>query len=192
MGSRIRCFWLEPTDQVEMSLRRYLGSSESKCEGSGWGYHNAEATIGRCHKSEVTDLHGDSWPHADPRWPARCACGYEFKPADPWQFNPNSLYKRSDTGELVVLGKAPAGAMWNATWMREGHHYRMVEGITLVVRTPGGDWCVDGPAYPGGGAAPVPNAWARSGAVPDITANPSIHFPGSYHGFLRGGWLEEC
>lgn len=191
MGSRIRCFWLEETDQVEMDLRRYVSSAEAKCAGSGWGYHNAEATIGRCHKSEVTEVHGDSWPHADPRWPARCACGYEFKPADPWQFNPNSLYKRSDTGELVELGKAPAGAMWNATWMRQGNHYRMVDGITLVVRTPGGDWCVDGPAYPGGGAAPVPNAWSRSGIVPDVTANPSI-VTGSYHGFLRAGWLEEC
>lgn len=114
-----------------------------------------------------------------------------FASEDQWQFNPDALYRRGDTGELVTLHAAPAGAMWNATWMRQGEIYREVDGITLVVRTPGGDWCVDGPAYPAG-QPPVPNAWQREGKVPDITARPSIHIPGRYHGFLTGGWLEEC
>ena len=120
MGSRIRCVFLAPTDQVEMTLRRFFyGSLSSKCDQTKTGCHDAEAVIGRDSQANVTNVHGDSWPHADPRWPKACACGFEFGSIGEWQFNPHRLFRRSDNGELVTLGNAPIGAMWFAPWYSE-------------------------------------------------------------------------
>jgi len=200
MGSRIRCFWLEPTDQVELSLRRYRGGDRDKCASSGFGYHNISADVERTSfaqlaargwpMSEGRPVHtGDSVPHDDPRWPRSCSCGYRFTEDDQWQCNPDTLFRRSDNDELVTLSAAPAGAMWNAEWMGRG--YEGPDGICLCVRTPGGEWPVDGPSYQD---RKIQNerGWTRTGTIPDVTASPSIHIPGKYHGFLRAGWLEEC
>lgn len=189
--NRVRCFFLAETDQIEMRLRRFVFSSKAKCPGR-YGYHNADVSIGRDLKTNSTELHGDSWPHADPRWPKKCEfCDFVFRADDQWQFNPDALYRRSDDGDLVTLNAAPVGAMWNAYWLRDAYGYRVgADGIILAVRTPAGDWVIDGPAYGEGKA--TPNAWTRNGTIPDVTANPSIHFPGQYHGFLRAGYLEEC
>lgn len=190
MGSRIRCFWLEPSDQVEMTLRRFVWSDKAgKCGATVTGAHDASVAIGRVAKKDVTDVHGDHWPHADPRWPRQCACGYTFSDEDQWQFNPHALYRRADTGELLVLGRAPAGAMWNAYWLRGIKTFKdRPDGVVLIVRTPGGDWAVDGPSSNG-------NGWERGGTpagpAPDVDVNPSI-VCGAYHGFLRHGWLEQC
>jgi hypothetical protein len=200
---KIRCFWLEPTDLVELSLRRYRGSDLDPCATSGFGYHNADAIVER---ASIAQLAARGWPvgeegrpvhtadndvipHADPRWPRSCSCGYRFADDDHWQCNPDVLFKRGDTGELVTLAGAPAGAMWNAEWMGDG--CKGPDGIALCVRTPGGEWLVDGPSYQDS-KIQHERGWTRSGAIPDITANPSILIPGKYHGFLRGGWLEEC
>ena len=207
---RVRCFFLEPTDQVEMLLRRYRsehGDSprpQATCPLEH-GYHDASVVIGRVHASACPELHdgrpvsGDVWPHDDPRWPARCACGYTFAAEDSWQFNPDRLYRRLDTGELMLLALAPRSAMSGADWMRDvkQREYKGPgswigpDGLSLYVRTPGGDWFVDGPASNGQG-------WTREGKIPDITARPSILVPSAkigparYHGFLTAGWLEEC
>jgi hypothetical protein len=53
------------------------------------------------------------------------------------------LYRRSDTGETLFLYDAPVGAMWDAHWMAHGDVRTGPDGITLVVKTPGGDWLVD-------------------------------------------------
>lgn len=98
------------------------------------------------------------------------------------------IYRTADGREFHVgwgihpdVPRAPAGAMY---FTRSGG---------LVVRTPGGDWHVDGPSKNGG-------RWTRSGEPPNVTANPSILqqnpsvYCGTreYHGFLRNGVLEEC
>lgn len=192
--SEIRCFWLEPTDRWELSLRRYVVSHDTarQCAASGVGYHHAEAVIGRGTARAAPKLHdgkplsGDVFPHDDPRWPARCACGYEFRAADKWQFNARALYRRSDTGELVTIRGAPVGAMWDAHWM--GERWRGPDGIALCVRTPGGDWLVDGPSYEDG-RVQAERGWSRSGTPPHVTVLPSIEIPGRYHGFLRDGKL---
>lgn len=190
MALRLRCFWIEPGDQIEMTLRRFAWREKrGPCEKSETAGHDAAADIGRCAASEVTNVHGDNWPHADPRWPKLCACGYAFAEDDEWQFNPNALYRRADTGELMVLGKAPAGAMWDAPWLRGVKTFKQrPDGLVLMVRTPGGDWAVDGGSTNG-------NGWERTGspigAAPDVDVNPSI-ICGAYHGFLRHGWLEQC
>jgi hypothetical protein len=217
-NSKIRCFWLEPTDQVELSLRRYRGSEHSKCAVSGFGYHNASAIVER---ASIAQLAARGWPMEndrpaytidvgrmrrrgkaiqpssgesrtrtisleDPRWPRTCSCGYQFAEDDAWQCNPFPLFRRLDNGELVTLQAAPVGAMWNAAWLeRPGP-----DGICLMVRTPGGEWPVDGPSYHGGKIRKE-RGWKRSGAIPDVTASPSIMIPGKYFGFLRSGWLES-
>lgn len=200
---KIRCFWLEPTEEIELSLRRYRGGESSKCSSSGLGYHNINAVIERTSTQKLKDsgwpisgevgtpVHtDDTIPKTDPRWPKSCSCGYEFVADDNWQCNPDVLYRRSDSGELVTLHKAPAGAMWNAHWMGGGH-WRVIDGICLCVRTPGGEWCVDGPSW-NHGKIQNEKGWERSGKVPDITARPSILIPNQYHGFLTNGFLEEC
>jgi hypothetical protein len=197
MPDAIRCFWLEPTDEWELSLRRYVTSHDTarQCATSGIGYHNAEAAIGRgvaAAAPKLIDgqpLSGDVFPHDDPRWPARCACGYEFRAGDAWQFNARPLYRRRDTSELVTLGGAPVGAMWDAHWM--GEEYRGPDGIALCIKTPGGDWLVDGPAY-ADGQVKAERGWSRSGALPEVTASPSIEIPSRYHGWLRAGVLVAC
>lgn len=207
--SRIRCFFLEPTDQVEMELRRYVGAKEGgPCSApGGYGYHNADVVVGRGPASACPEfhhgkpVHGDLWPRDDARWPARCACGYDFKPDDEWQFNPHTLYRRSDGGELVTLRKAPPGAMWFAPWFSDSPQYQGPDGNTLIVRCPDGhDWIVDSRAS--NCTMPQDNVhkcWVRHGTAPDITVDKngltcaagagSILTP-KWHGFLRNGWLE--
>ena len=206
MGSRIRCFFLAPTNDIDLYLRRYRSRSipepGDKCTASGMEYHNVDRVIERttvealkargwpAHDGDL--VHGsEGVPKDDPRWPQACACGLQFTAEDHWQCNPEKLYRRSDTSELVALRDAPVGAMWDAHWMSDIHGYKRIDGMTLCVRTPGGEWCVDGPSYSEGKVSGA--GWSRSGVAPDITANPSILIPtGNYHGFLRAGFLEEC
>lgn len=198
MTDRVRCFWLDPVERFELSLRRYTSTADTreKCTASGYGYHNASTVIGQAGieacpvVSEGRPVHGDHWPHDDARWPAKCACGYTFVLGDEWQFNPDQLFRRSDSGELVTLRGAPIGAMWDAHWMADNHSYKRIDGVTLCVRTPGGEWCVDGPSYNDSKVSGP--GWTRTGKVPDITAKPSIHIPGKYHGWLTDGWLTDC
>jgi hypothetical protein len=99
-------------------------------------------------------------------------------PLGHWQVFQDQIYRRADTGEEYTLRDAPPGAMYIATW--HDNHLR-------VCLPPNGGhdyWDVDGPSKNG-------NGWTRSGDLPNVTANPSILTP-RYHGFLRGGWLEEC
>lgn len=151
---RVRAFFLEPTDQVELSLRRYR-SDDSKCPTSKHGYCDVDVVVER---TSIATLAAAGWPmkdghpvhdgtaiaHDDPRWPQRCSCGREFKTEDHWQCSPDTLYRRSDSGELVTLGAAPAGAMWFAPWFSDHPEYTGPDGQTLVVRTPPShDWIVD-------------------------------------------------
>lgn len=193
MGSRIQCFFLEPSERAEESLRRYARGAANDCPGP-YSYHNAEVVIGEVHlpMSEWNGS-GDAGESMrdDPRWPTKCACGYEFTPDDHWQHNITRKHRRTDTGELHTLDGAPVGAMWYADYYKHpGHYDGGPDGHCLVVKTPGGDWIVDGPRSDGS------PGWTRSGAPPLVTANPSILFPkphgNGYHAFLRAGWLEEC
>jgi len=195
--SQIRCFSLEPTHQVELSLRRYRGSDRDKCAASGYGYHNASVIVERTSISALRDRGRpmkenrkpanaiDTIPRNNPRWPQICPCGYQFANHDKWQCNAVPLFRRSDNGELVTLAGAPAGAMWNAEWI----DCKGPDGISLVVRTPGGDWPIDGPSYKNG-KIHNKHGWTRSGAIPAITVDRELVIPGKYRGFLRGGWLD--
>jgi hypothetical protein len=65
-----------------------------------------------------------------------------------------------------------------------GQSWRGPDGRCLVLKTPAGDWVIDGPASGGG-------RWERTGVPPLITARPSILIPGQYHGWLTAGVLSD-
>lgn len=182
---RIQCFWLEPSEIAEKTLRRY-GRGDANCPGR-WGYHNASVSLGQVPYSSQNSLNGeyrDAADKTDPRWPTHCSCGYQFQDEDNWQTGLTRLYRRAETGELFNLAEAPVGAMWDACWYRNIKGFNSSHPEMLMVRTPGGDWAVDGPSSNGGN-------WTRSGSVPNVTAKPSI-MCGGYHGFLTSGFLVEC
>ena len=204
---RVRCFWLEDTGKDRLYLRRYKSSSSDyKCPGR-MSYHNAMMFVEdrvsvRDERGYILSINASEFKD-DPRWLTRCGCGYEFLPEDHWQVFTESIYRRVDTGEEMILPDAPAGAMWDAWWMPDcwkGH-----DGKCLMVKLPNGrDWMVDGQAS----NCTLPEdkehkCWTRAGEPPNVDVGKGQYGPtcaagagsiqaGDYHGFLRHGWLEEC
>lgn len=185
MSKVINCFLLEPSNQVQHFLRRFQMGSQKQDH-----YHNARVVLGQL-MSTRKDGHGHpiEMDHVDPRWPTQCSCGYIFQEDDYWQSQAIALYKRTDNGQYTTLSDAPVGAMWDADWMHNIKNYRnSPDGKVLVLKTPAGDWIIDGPSNNG-------NGWTRKGTPPQVTATPSIMLgkgPGSYHGWLKNGQLIEC
>lgn len=149
----VRVFWLEPTGDERLSLRRCSTDTRVGCPSNPssdprYSYHRASIVIGD--ERDEGKPGGDAHPHDDSRWPRACACGYEFQNDDNWYLDRDNLYRRGDTGTLVTLRDAPPGAMWDAHWMRHdgyGDQYTGPDGIVLVVRLPdGSDWLVDSEA----------------------------------------------
>ena len=201
MPSRVRCFMLVPTNEVSVSLRRYAferdgapkcGRTEPRYPGGSlvtYDSHDIEIEIAREVGTLESSLNGDRTGRTialeDPRWPATCACGYVFKDTDSRQENRSRLYHRNDTGELMTIDDAPAGALYDAGWFHISGYQRNGDGISIVCKTPAGEWYIDGPASNGPG-------WQRTGIPPDISVSPSIGIgnPQRMHGWLRNGWLE--
>lgn len=221
----IKVFWLEPTDRASIELRRFVRSSDGTCAGP-YGYHNASRPIGK-QPLEYSDqerngrryIKGDreDVAHDDPRWPSTCdGCGYVFVNADHWQVNQEQIYRRPDTGEEWPIRHAPLGAMWDAWWMP--HNHRGLDGICLLVKTPGGDWMVDSEASNcTDKAIDHPKSegeltwherthfcWVRHGdprtgnvhvdklGGPTCGAGSGSILIGGYHGFLHHGYLTDC
>lgn len=189
------CFLLEPAPRAARWLRRFLSADTDGirlCEPNG--YHEAMVRI---EDAEVipTERGGIcidplTHPEDDPHWPARCdRCGYEFDPREVRQLFYQQIYRTPDGLEVTIHGascpgilSAPVGSMWYADWYADV--WRGPDGRCLVVRTPGGDWIIDGPSSNGPG-------WMRHGEAPNITVTPSISI-GSYHGWLRNGVLVDA
>lgn len=192
--SSIRCFLVEPTTRYRVNLRRY--NKDLKCPANGW-CHNTDVFIGT---REVPGEHppiGDTFPHDDPRWPQKCDfCDYRFVETDEWQENHDCLWVAPDGKTYTLISPdqmtndkafaAPPGAMWRATWLEPSCGVGP-DGRSYVVRTPDGDWHIDG----GYGTAPRNGVWTRIGDAPNFTVTPSIML-GKYHGWLKSGRLEEC
>jgi hypothetical protein len=195
MGSVIQCFLLHPTDKYRITLRRY--TKEDRCPANDW-CHNSDAFVG-VEEHVSHPVSGDNFPHDDPRWPKKCdLCDYLFTEADVWQRNFNLVYKTDDGREFTLTSPdmmttdkelgAPPGAMWECPWMGPGE-----DGRSYCVRTPGGDWHIDG-IY----GIPQPGRWKRTGTAPRLTVTPSIGIGGGpnggwkYHGWLSDGFLREC
>lgn len=200
-----KCFLLEPTDQEQVTLRRYdVSEDRGGCPGA-WGYHRAIAIVVP-QQPKSGEASGDNWPHDDPRWPAKCQdCDYLFVDTDAWQCNRNPLFSRSDTGELVGLMDAPAGALWYADWLTT-ERYKGPDGRTLCARTPGGDWIIDSVASNCTLRDDESHrCWMRHGTPPNVTVNKEPEPPfdhtcsagagsiqaGAYHGFLTNGEFTD-
>lgn len=130
-------------------------------------------------------------PHDDPRWPQRCACGFQFGPDGTWQVFVEQLYRYVDGNggiRIAAERELPVGAMWDARWVPDA--WRGPDGHSWVVRTPGGDWFIDSTGKDGG-------RWTRTGEAPRLTVRPSIMISGrkrarQYHGWLTDGALVPC
>jgi hypothetical protein len=202
----IQCFFVEPTGQVELYLRRYVGSDVAKCPGP-MSYHNAMKLLGDAPASEESR---PKIPHDDPRWPTECVCGYQFTADDAWQLYTESVYVRKDTGEEFSIRSLPVGAIYFADWMlHEGsNQWRGPDGHCLVVMVPGKDgraheWMVDGRCN----NCKLPDdcqhkCWVRHGnpqtepvhvdknGLTCQAGGGSIQTEG-WHGFLTRGFLQE-
>jgi hypothetical protein len=207
----IPCFVVEPTSQYEVYLRRYAVTSTPHCPLNN-SYHEAQIFLCRCEQVDLmsydpsTRQHstGDYYPHNHSQWPVRCACGYEFKPWDEWQYAPRQVYIRPDTNQRGILKNFPPGALWRMPWLEEsGSPYTGADGQSWSVRLPGGnDWMID--ARASNCTLPrddVHKCWCRHGTAPLFTvdkvgntcaAGAGSIVAGSYHGFLRDGVLIAC
>lgn len=118
------------------------------------------------------------------------------------------IFRRADTGEEITgLNNAPVGAMWFADWLDDHYAVPQLEHV-LVVKTPGGDWVVDGQSSNCTLSDDVRqerhHCWIIEGKLPDVKsisvtkngntcqAGAGSILIGNYHGFLRNGWLEAC
>lgn len=133
------CFLLQPTDLIQVRLRRYMGNT-SDCPAPGnHGMHQAWVLIGNDKEIEgvnnVNTFKGPI-PDNDPRWPTKCDCGLPFPEDLPRQYFPQHLYRRTDNGELVTWRDAPGGAMLVPDWYDDPK--------PLLVKLPNGwEWNVD-------------------------------------------------
>lgn len=205
MPSRVRCFLLLGTDHVVVQLRRYAFDVEPACPRVVQRYPGAETVAYKVHDMtvdvdrEIGTVHRDwngDWTQRrvaldDPRWPARCDCGFEFRAEDPRQEGRTRLYKRNDTGALTTIEDAPVGAIYDAHHLHDYEGFtRHVTGMSLVLKTPAGEWHIDARSSNGPG-------WTRRGVPPDLVVTPSIAIgvPVRMHGWLGGpagadpGWL---
>lgn len=206
MGERVQCFWLEPSGDQNVYLRRYTDTRTSECPR---GYHSAMNLRERVQEIIEPGEHGpvnrttelyEKPAQDDPGWPTVCAhCGEPFAPEAPFQLFTERIWRRGDTGEEYEEDQIPAGGMYDAWWYPwKG----LDDGRSVVVRMPGGGlWCVDSQASnctrPGDRSH---RCWLRHGEPPHFTVNKepreltcdagggSIETK-HWHGFLTDGWL---
>ena len=201
-----------PGNQRRRWLRRYV--SNSRCPGpkpipgAATSYHNAEVLIGDF--PQVKDADGCIAPVAetyegDARWPARCACGYEFTDADERQVFTRELWVPHDGhGDLTTIEEMPEGAMWDAWWHHDWPQFCGPDGRSLHVKLPGGHhWCIDSQASNCDQPHRPHKCWVRTGTPPLLNVTKgapgescnagagSILVP-NWHGFLRNGQLVSC
>lgn len=207
----VRCFWCVPTGWQRRWFRRYAdfhAAPEARaCAAEGnHGYHQAFADLDVA--LERTDAEGYiKWDdpgvlRTDPRWPSRCACGYEFGEKDERQVFCDSIYRREDDNTVFCLRAAKPGAMYDCFWAKK--FWKGEDGKSLMLVLPDGTpWQIDGVCSNcpwADGSHPGHKCWVRHGTPPDITVDKngytcpvgagSIASPG-YHGMLENGYLRQ-
>ncbi len=188
-----KLFVLEDMRSARYSLRRYAG--EGKCTGK-MGYHNARsaaiADVPEDPEKPYTGTRPPDVDHADPRWPARCECGYAFAETDTWQVFADGLYRNPETGAVLTWDEAPAGSVRDATWWpdkgADGHAWgiKLADGTEWMTEGGAANCCCRTAPQP-----PEHRCWSRTGTMPKITVSPSIATP-RWHGWLRDGVLISC
>jgi Family of unknown function (DUF6527) len=185
----------EPTGRYRRSLRRFTFPADhfpgANCPARRWG-HDASVFIGEVGEEEA-DVHGDNWPHNDPRWPESCdMCGQSFPAEGQWQRNDCLIYRLPDGTEFITWGSPkdiPAGTMIRVPWFdglgRQVFQLGEMTDPWQVWLPDGGTWITTQAATGGG-------YWTVTGTPPLITVSPSIFHnqPTGWHGFIRNGQLE--
>lgn len=150
MAQRWKAFWLtEVPNRVQVSLRRLGGPRV--CDGST-RYCQARVTISDDADALVVKSVPVSAYRGHASWPTMCfRCGQPFHADGQWLVDTEQLYEGAPDEKRYTLRDAPIGAMWDAHWYRNAANdlnnpYTGPDGLSLVVKTPGGDWLVDGEA----------------------------------------------
>ena len=209
----VKCYWMEPLGKTRLSLRRYVSSEGSPCPSmpGKYSYHNAKVFL--FDVDEKLEGSGDYkvYRHEGPQnpnevppeyvqlWPEFCDCGYVFKDEDRWQIFSETLYQRSDTGQILTWTEAGPGAMRENEWFAGKRAFCGPDGISISVKCPDGkEWMIDGPCN----NCTMPNdhvhkCWVRHGNPPYLTVNKQGGYTcnagggsidtGTYHGFLVEG-----
>jgi len=224
----IQTFFIEPTGRAKIGLRRYRSTRNEdtkKCPLQ-YSYHNKIVWVGEATEKRTSDGYIESTPvdsyQDDPRWPAKCDCGYAFDPMDEAdQVFTETIYRRTDTGEEMTQRDAPAGAIWNAWWMPSAKRPGG-DGMYLCCRMPGNhDWAIDGRATNCDSPCKVcgvpyhahenkghnyedarpHQCWIRHGPPSNLTVDKNGVTCGAgagsivvpgWHGFLTAGILKPC
>jgi hypothetical protein len=134
-------------------------------------------------------------------WPTTCdSCGYSFTEKALRSSGTAHSWVRKDTGEeFKCLRDAPPGALWRVPWYEAHDIHCGFDGQSWFCLTPGGTWHIDGRAN----NCTKPDddthrCWVRKGEAPNFTvgkdgptcsAGAGSILCGSYHGFLRNGYL---
>jgi len=192
--STYRCFWLESTGRVKHSL--LVIDLKSDCAGRPGKpcramKHAAEYAT-KVDENGIPEWVGSHMPDDnDPSWPGSCdVCNRTFC-GEVMRSTCQELIYIDEVGNETTLREAQFGAMWN----EPGRGVTGPDGICLMVKTPGGDWCVDGPSWENG-VKKHEHAWKRTGKIPVVTATPSIHilstgYDGAERSTIYHGWLRE-
>jgi hypothetical protein len=203
-----KCFVVSPTDRAYRSLRRYAGGKKCPAyqKGNRLDYHNAEVLIGETEMPGIWMGQTEQHYSEDPRWPAECACGYRFRPNDPYQCNLERIFEgvRDPHAGFLVRGTTchgpsalPPGAMFALERTTElakafargepgpdgKYWFLMLPGHTI--------WEVYGPSSRG-----KDETWDVTGTPPVIRVNPSLNYPNVYHGWVGQngvdfGWITD-
>jgi len=177
-----------------VELRRFSPRGTAPCVKAG--YHDAKTAIEE--KTEEPLCVNCEHSRKDSRWPKKCDhCDYKFTENDNWGVWRRRIYIRTDTKERLTLQNAPVGAMWY--W--DGYSCKGEDGHCLMVKTPGGDWIIDSRASNCTMKEDnIHRCWVRHGTPPNVTVSKNGNtcragagsiLVGSYHGFLRNGYLED-
>jgi hypothetical protein len=182
-------------------------TEEGQCVG-GFGFHRSERIVRRFHL-DLDDQYPKEWvslkdkQHMATPYCTRCGNHtFSDKVLSQSTGSKGRVWLREDTGERADnLNAFGPGAMYLATWYPES--YWKNGEAPLHVRTPGGDWNIDGRAS----NCTMPDddvhaCWPRQGTVPHVTVSKSFGNTCSagggsiaqpeYHGFLREGFLIKC
>lgn len=199
---RIRCFIIEAAENYTPLIGVYedgdcpLDKSTGKKSHSVRLHLDARLVVGN--RPECPDLDDPSLP-----WPTHCACGYEFTDAAHHYSGADRKYRRADgEGGEFDLRNTPPGALWRTPIYEDSQAWRGLDGQSWWCMTPGGVWHIDGRASNCTMKDDnVHKCWVRHGVAPDFhvdkngntcAAGAGSILAGSYHGFLRHGYLESC
>lgn len=193
-------FWVEETDEVELSLRRFTFGSEGFCRKVGTidvGHSCSRRLKGRWKASRTDEGFLDLREPSEfrtRRWPGPCeSCGESFRSARR-QVNQERVYRAAD-GREWRMDDLPPGACFDAHWLPEAWKSPGGIGLSIVVPLgiPAEKWIADHhiwhPYAPATGGGNWDVTWPNPPDVSALQASPSIAHggagtPGYYHGWL--------